>query len=154
MSYTFDNYTGQTFEPYTGPTQSSYINPTITGDAYTGASDLSAKVTRAQWEDYKTRFQPVIDELTGYVDGTARKDALRNAQGLSMQAIDQGFEAAYGTADRVRSRYGLANQGLQTNSTALEKAKQKVNAMNQLTRESQDRALYLASGLGGTQASA
>lgn len=147
MSYTLENYVSPTFTAYSGESPITDIDP-ISGDQYTGASDLFARVTRAQWEDYKARYQPVIESLVSSVTGSGAEALRTQAVQGATQAIDTGFELAAGTADRMRSRYGLSASPEQSNSTALEKARQKVNAINLTNRDIRDRNLSLVSGLG------
>lgn len=147
MSYTLENYVSPTFTAYSGDAPIGQIDP-LGSDRYTAASDLFAQVTRAQWEDYKARYLPVIESLVDSTTGASAEDLRSQAVQGATEAIDTGYGLASETANRMRARYGLAASPEQSNSTALQKARDKVNAINQTNREITDRNMMLVSGLG------
>lgn len=152
MSYTLENYVSPTFTAYEGRAPIQEVG-NYSGDPYTGASDLFAQVTRAQWEDYKARYLPVIEDLISSATGEKAEELRSQAVKGATEAIDVGYGLAEQTADRMRSRYGLSAAPDQTNSTALQKARDKVNAINLTNREIKDRNMALVSGLGSPSTS-
>jgi hypothetical protein len=74
-----------------------YIDPNAAFSGDQGASAVLGKLYRAQWEDWKTRFQPYIGKLAGVASDTN-------------YAAGQGSNAAAA----VNTGYANATQGLQT----------------------------------------
>ncbi len=73
----------------------TYINPDDAFSGDQGASTVLGKLYRAQWDDWKTRFQPYISKLA---DLSSDKN----------YAAEQGSKAA----DAIGVGYGNATQGL------------------------------------------
>ena len=138
--------TSSSYTPYTGESPITQIDTNIT-DMYDGAKNLSAQVTRAQWEDYKLRYAPIVENLVNSVVGEnaakMSQQVVNNASGF----VDTAFQNARGTAERTASAYGLSMPAMSQRSSALEKAKQKVNAINQTRRSINERNTQIATGL-------
>ena len=135
-----------TYSPYTGTSPITQVDTEIT-DLYSGAADLQAQVTRAQWEDYKLRYAPIVENLVDSVVGPnaaqTQQQVVNNASGF----VDTAFSNSRGTAERMASAYGLSMPQRSDRSSALEKAKEKVNAINQTRRSITDRNMSIATGL-------
>lgn len=79
-----------------------YIDPNTAFSGDQGASSVLGQLYRAQWEDWKTRFQPYVSKLA---DIASDKD----------YAAGQGANAAAA----VNTSYANAQQGLQTQRAGL-----------------------------------
>lgn len=136
-----------TYTPYIGESSISQIDTTMS-DPYEGAENLRAAITRAQWDDYKLRYQPILENLVDSVTGENAQMKRAQTIGNVSTAIDQAYTSAAGTRQRTADRFGLAVPQQGSNSTALDKARNKVNAINQTRRAIDDRNMSLASGIG------
>ena len=136
-----------TYSPYQGDTPISQINTNIT-DEYDGAKNLQAQVTRAQWEDYKLRYAPILENLVDSVIGPNAQKLANQAVNNATNAVDTAFSNSFGTANRMAGSYGIEVPSYSRESSALAKAKEKVNAINQTRRAIADRNLGIATGLG------
>lgn len=85
------------------PQETGPLLLTQAGGDNSGSTNL-ARVHRAEWEDYKSRFVPVENELFDmYYDDAGRKEAVKEA-GLTMEgAFDRSMEQG----DRNLQRYGI-----------------------------------------------
>jgi hypothetical protein len=135
------------------PTSSAYgnINPTnYLMDKKEGASNLSAAVTRAQYQDYLNRFAPVEDYLVGQIDGRNTRDLGLDVARANQSVINAGTNMQ-GQQQRSMGRYGLQYSGPSiANSNDITGGR--VAAMNQARMADEERALSLMSGSGQTAA--
>jgi hypothetical protein len=81
--------------PYVGPNQN-------TGDDKY-ASKMRANLARAQWADYKQRFQPYEDQMTAMAE-----EGPGDMVGTATSQAGEQFDAGLGVAARQRERYGLS----------------------------------------------
>lgn len=137
---------GTTYSPYTGNTPITQIDTNIT-DMYDGAKNLQAQITRAQWEDYKLRYAPIMENLIDSVTGSNSSAMTQQVINNATSAVDSAYANARGTAQRMAGAYGLSIPQYSKTSSALDKAKEKVNAINQTRRAIGDRNMALATGL-------
>lgn len=91
--------------------------------------ETQAALTRANWERYKERFQPLEDYLFGMVNNPQYQQQ-QVAQNLG--SFNQSFENAQGTFDRNLGRYGLTLNGME--------------------QQAYDRNMNLTQGLGQVEA--
>ena len=137
---------GTSYSPYTGSTPITQIDTNIT-DQYDGAKNLQAQVTRAQWEDYKLRYAPIIENLVDSVTGPNAAAMTQQVVNNATSAVDTAYANSLGTAQRMAGAYGIAMPQYSKTSSALDKAREKVNAINQTRRAITDRNMALATGL-------
>jgi hypothetical protein len=133
------------------PTDSAYgnINPSnYLMDKKEGASNLSAAVTRAQYQDYLNRFAPVENFLVGQVDGRNTKDLGLDVARANQSVINAGANMQ-GQQERSMGRYGLQYKGPSIGSSN-DITGGRVAAMNQARMADEERALSLMSGSGQT----
>lgn len=133
------------------PTSSAYgnIDPSnYLMDKKEGASNLSAAVTRAQYQDYLNRFAPVEDYLVGQIDGRNTRDLGFDVARANQSVTNAGVNMQ-GQQQRSMGRYGLQYSGPSiANSNDITGGR--VAAMNQARMADEERALSLMSGSGRT----
>ena len=131
------------------PTDSAYgnINPSnYLMDKKEGASNLSAAVTRAQYQDYLNRFAPVENFLVGQVNGRNTKDLGLDVARANQSVMNAGANMQ-GQQERAMGRFGLAYNGPSIGSSN-DITGGRVAAMNQARMADEERALSLMSGSG------
>lgn len=131
------------------PTDSAYgnINPSnYLMDKKEGASNLSAAVTRAQYQDYLNRFAPVENFLVGQVDGRNTKDLGFDVARANQSVMNAGVNMQ-GQQERAMGRFGLQYNGPSIGSSN-DITGGRVAAMNQARMADEERALSLMSGSG------
>lgn len=114
------------------------------------ASTKRASLVRDQWNDYKTRFQPVeqkiIDAMGTGINTTFNEAGQQEAQ----KAVDTAFTTAKATAGRDQARFGinLTPQQSRAQDTVMqvEKAASMANAKNTATQWDIDRRNAVMSG--------
>jgi hypothetical protein len=135
------------------PTNSAYgkIDPSsYLGDKKEGATNLSAAVQRAQYQDYLNRFAPVENFLVGQVDGRNTKDLGFDVARANQSVINAGANMQ-GQQERAMGRFGLQYKGPSI-GTSNDITGGRVAAMNQARMADEERALSLMSGSGQTAA--
>lgn len=131
------------------PTDSAYgnINPAnYLMDKKEGASNLSAAVTRAQYQDYLNRFAPVENFLVGQVDGRNTRDLGFDVARANQSVMNAGTNMQ-GQQERAMGRFGLQYNGPSIGSSN-DITGGRVAAMNQARMADEERALSLMSGSG------
>lgn len=123
-------------------------NQAFRGDQ--GASRLLGQLNRAQWNDWRNRFAPYIDELAraaqdNNAPGAAAANA-SNAVGLAFDSSQQGLA-------QQRQGYGISQtpqqQAAEERRTSLERSASMVSAGNEARISAQDRQdAILAGGMG------
>lgn len=123
-------------------------NQAMIGDQ--GASELLGQLNRAQWEDWKNRFAPYVDELARIAlddnaPGVAAANA-SNAVGLAYDNSQQGLALQ-------RQSYGInqtpQQQAAEQRRTSVERSASMVSAGNEARISAQDRQqAILAGGMG------
>jgi hypothetical protein len=135
------------------PTASAYgnIDPSnYLKDKKKGASDLSAAVERAKFQDYLNRFAPVENYLVGQVDGRNTKDLGFDVARANQSVMNAGANMQ-GQQERAMGRFGLQYKGPSI-GTSNDITGGRVAAMNQARMAGEERALSLMSGSGQTAA--
>jgi hypothetical protein len=124
-----------------------YVDPTQTGKHQ--ASNTRADLARAQWDDYKTRFQPVENILLGAATGDERMD---DFMGRSTENVNQQYDMADQAYKRGINRYGISptprQQQAHDKSFGLSKASTEVSLRNQTRSHIADSNLEMLSGAG------
>ena len=133
------------------PSSSAYgsIDPSMyLSDKRKGASNLSAAVQRAQYQDYLNRFAPVENYLVGQVNGRTTQDLGFDLARANQSVINAGSNMQ-GQQERAMGRFGLQYRGASmANSNEITGGR--VAAMNQARMADEERALSLVSGSGRT----
>lgn len=116
--------------------------------AFHSASNLRSRIAREQWEDYKTRFQPLENTLLNLV-GNRQKfvtEQVNNAQGL----INKQFASAPGQIERRIHSYGLSispeQQQQIDNRMSYDKSLAMVQGSNMAKRTADDQITELIGG--------
>lgn len=121
------------------------LNPTTRGSQ--SGSDNMAKIHRAQWEDYKSRFAPVEDMLfSRFNDETNKTEAVNSAAETMGSAFDRSREQG----DRELSRYGLNVSGPKAENRdvtfGLKKAAATAGAKNAMRTAKEDQKMGIMNG--------
>jgi hypothetical protein len=116
------------------------------GGKNSGSKNL-AKVHRAEWEDYISRFAPIEDKLIAmYNDGEGRAESVEKAGETAGLAFNRSREQT----DRTFSRYGLNLTDRQKTSRdknqALEKTAAMAGAKNSMREAKEDQRMNIMSG--------
>lgn len=133
------------------PSASAYnsINPAnYLYDKKKGASNLSAAVQRAQYQDYLNRFAPVENFLVNSLDGRNTKDLGYDLARANQSVISAG-QNMQGQQERAMGRFGLQYRGPSI-ADSNEITGGRVAALNQARMADEERALSLMSGSGRT----
>lgn len=127
----------------------TYVSPS---SGKKSAQNTRADLARAQWNDYKRRFQPIEDMLVNNVTSGERLDTALAKGG---EAIGQQYGIADGTFKRNSSRYGAGltpqQQGRHEKRLGLSKAATEANMRNSTRRAVQDSNMGLMTGMGGAK---
>lgn len=112
------------------------------------AANTRARIAREQWEDYKSRFQPLEDTLLGYVQNKGNfSDSLKTG---ARRSIQEQFGSATGMAERRLSSYGLTMPQEQKQrfqrQVSYDKNLAEVGAMNQIDRFADDQLYTILGG--------
>ena len=82
-----------------------YINPeAVNNDKYEGASNTLAQLNRAQWNDWKARFKPRLEQLAGYAQSG---ELTQQSVGLAKDAVGQSFDSMAAKQQRRQSDLGI-----------------------------------------------
>lgn len=113
------------------------------------AEDNYAKLTRAQWEDYKRRFVPIEDELinsTSY----ANPEVLTKAIGQGKEAVNKTFDVSSEMQNRAIGRYGISQDpaqiALRRRMEGLNRSAAIVDAANRIRQRIADRNREITTG--------
>lgn len=107
------------------------------------AADTYAKITREQYQDWKTRFYPKQKELMDLAtNGKLLQDQLGRVDGNSANALRSAQQA---TANR-NARMGVAAPNAQDNSQGLRMALMTAGTENGLREQEQARQMGILTG--------
>lgn len=128
----------------------SYIDPGQAFQGDQGASKLLGQLNRAQWEDWKTRFAPVITQLA---DEATDPNAAQNAATQASNAVGLAFDTSQTINNQNRERYGVSlspeQQQAQERATNVGRSAASVSAGNEARISALDRQQsILAGGMG------
>jgi hypothetical protein len=90
-------------EPASTTPNSIDPNQAFTGNQ--GASQLLGQLNRAQWEDWKQRFAPYVEQLAGEATDP---NAATNAATQAKDAVGLAFDSAATINNQSREKYGIA----------------------------------------------
>ena len=127
-----------------------YIDPNEAFRGDQGASSVLGKLYRAQWDDWKTRFQPYIGKLA---DLSSDKDYAAGQGANAAAAVNTGYENTMRGLDMHRSGMGIEQSPAQAQAEqrklSLGRAADGAAAYNEAkisARDMQDQVL--AGGMG------
>jgi hypothetical protein len=129
---------------------SIYAEYGINPNAKDKANQLTAAITRKQYDDYRTRFRPYLEKLRDQVspENVAQQKAQWGSQ-IAQQAASAPTQAL-GITSRNQSRYGTSmdgrSQGYGMRMSELQAASNQVGQTNQTNQALDDRAAVLLSG--------
>lgn len=131
-------------------TTTTAINPSWYVDPYGGkASDVSARLTRSTWEDFKKVYQPIARELMASTSYMNPQNALDDAQG-AIQKVNTAFDTSSAMRNATMSSYGIAPTAEQSANqqrlTTLNRSASVVDAANRILKNIADRDRALAIG--------
>ena len=141
--------TGGLYAAPTGYTPQSAYTP-INPDAYKnykkeGAQKLNADLTRAQWADYESRFQPVENIALGLMRGKNTADLGYDLE-RTRQTIDSTATNYQGQQGRAMDRYGLGAKG--GIAGTVDTASAMVGGLNAARFADESRRMNMISGSG------
>lgn len=127
-----------------------FVNPAQAFDGKQGASNLLGQLNRAQWEDWKRRYQPRIQELIGIATDA---EAGSKAASLASSSMGQAFDSSARDAAHDRRSLGVQlsprEQAEQDRIHKVSRAAASVSAGNEARIAAQDRQqMVLAGGMG------
>lgn len=114
-----------------------------------GASNLSAAVQRAQYQDYLNRFAPVENYALGQINGRETRDLGFDLARANQSVMNAGLNL-HGQQERAMGRFGLDYKG-PTIAQSNDITGGRVAAMNQARMADEDRALSMVSGTGKSE---
>jgi hypothetical protein len=114
------------------------------------ASELSAAITRQQFNDYQTRFSPYLTQLNSSVSDEAIKQRQTDMMGLINQQAAMQPQLTMQASQRNLSRYGAAQdpraQGFGLRMAQLDSAANASKQINQMNSDIEDTSMALLSG--------
>lgn len=129
---------------------SIYSDYGVSSSSKTAANQLTAAITRQQYDDYQTRFAPYLNTLTDQVsDSQIAADKSKWNNEFLGQAQNNGL-MAQGMTNRNLSRFGVSQDSrTQNSSKRLADIQATGNAnsnMNTMSQSIDDRVMSLLSG--------
>jgi len=114
------------------------------------ASELSAAITRQQFNDYQTRFSPYLKQLNNAVSDSAIQQRQSDMMGLINQQANAQPQLTQAMSQRNLSRYGAAQdpraQGFGLRMAQLDSAANAAKQINQMNSDIKDTSMALLSG--------
>jgi hypothetical protein len=118
----------------------------VKGD--TSASELKAKIAREQWEDYKTRFQPLENILLGYAGNKGK--FVSDAMGQAQTGVNNAYSGGQAQTERRLQSYGLQVtpevQQRIAGKLQFQKGLAGVQAQNMAARQAEDQVSSIIGG--------
>lgn len=114
------------------------------------AQELSAAITRQQFNDYQTRFMPYLQQLNSMVSPAAVKEQQAEWTNNVMQQYQTAPQQGFGLTQRNLARYGaaqdprVASSGMITSQ--IDAAANAVAQINSGNQQIKDRGMVLLSG--------
>lgn len=136
--------------PSESQTAGTHVDPQAAFQGSQGASDTIGRLSRAQWEDWKTRFRPYINSLA---DAATQPGADEEAANMAQESMATAFDNSAQAQDMQRQGMGLqvsqAQREADQRRRALQKTASMATAGNQARVSAQDRqSKILAGGMG------
>jgi hypothetical protein len=114
------------------------------------ASELSAAITRQQFNDYQKRFSPYLTQLNSAVSDSAIQQRQTEMTGLINQQAGLQPQLSQASAQRNLSRYGAAQdqraQGYGLRMAQLDASANAAKQINQMNSDIKDTSMALMSG--------
>lgn len=131
-------------------TMAIYVNPADAFKGSQGASNTLGQLYRAQWEDWKTRFSPYIDQLTSL----AQDPAYAAGQGnTAASAVNTSYANTASGLQMQRQGMGVnltpAQQAAEQRQLSLGQAADAASAYNQAKISARDLQDQILAGSGG-----
>ena len=114
------------------------------------AQELSAAITRQQFNDYQARFMPYLQQLNNMVSPAAVKEQQSEWTNNVMQQYQTAPQQGFGLTQRNLARYGaaqdprVASSGMRTSQ--IDAAANAVAQINSGNQQIKDRGMVLLSG--------
>lgn len=126
------------------------VNPGQAFDGDQGASKLLGDLNRAQWNDWKNRFSPYVDQLAAVAqDADAPQAAANNASNAMGLAFDANEQAQAQDQQSFGVNLTPEQQQAQERRNNVTRSASMVSAGNQARISAQDRqSAILAGGMG------
>jgi hypothetical protein len=127
-----------------------YVNPSAAFAGDQGASTVLGQLSRAQWDDWKARFQPYVDKLANI----ATSDSFAGEQAATAtESVNKSFDSANKGLQMQQQGMGLtlspAQQAAQDRKMQLGRASASVDASNNARISARDlQEQIMAGGLG------
>lgn len=111
------------------------------------ADENRARLTRAQWWDYKNRFVPIENELIGQI---GNRQVYSQSVSRALDAVDQSFDTSRDEMMRGLSRYGAAPSAQETQTLMRQsgraEAAAKAGAANRTRTQVKNRNMQILGG--------
>ena len=116
------------------------------------ADDTMAEITREAWEDWQTRYEPVLDQMLNLVDShQLMTDQLNRVAGNEQNALN----TAQVTQSNDMGRYGLGSaSNPQDQSDSISAALSDASTKNGIRSAEQQRDMNILTGSGSKAAGA
>ncbi len=109
----------------------------VSSDQY--ASNTMSQIHRAEWEDYKSRYLPRLQDSIAYATGD--KPITEGVQRAG-DSVDRAYQTSIGTNQRDLSRYGVSETAEESSNrsrlASISQGAEKVAAQNQTRLQVQD----------------
>lgn len=113
------------------------------------ASDILSKLTRAQWQDYKDRFQPIESALMNQTTYN-NPDLVKNSIATGMNTVNNAYDSAISARGNMLSRYGVNQradeQAAASRSSQINRSTALVDTANRIRMRLEDRNREIALG--------
>lgn len=125
-----------------------YVDPSkVNRSKHTGASSVLADLNRAQWNDWKARFQPRLEQLAKYAESG---ELTHKAIGIADESMGQSFNQARTNQQMQNQSLGINQSAAQKNTydrtMGLAQASSTAAARNQARIAGQDRDMQILAG--------
>jgi hypothetical protein len=148
----FDSTTGVVGNVVSQPSNLSgmYSQYGVDQNSKKKASELSAAITRQQFNDYQARFSPYLSQLNNAVSDSAIAQRQTEMTGLINQQAGLQPQSSQAMTQRNLSRYGAAQdpraQGYGLRMAQLDSAANAAKQINQMNSDIKDTSMALMSG--------
>jgi hypothetical protein len=127
-----------------------YVDPNAAFSGKQGASNVLGQLSRAQWEDWKARFQPYVDKMANI----ATSDTFAGEQAATAtDSVNKSFDSAAKGLQMQQQGMGLTlspvQQAAQDRKLQLGRASASVDASNNARISARDlQEQIMAGGMG------
>lgn len=139
------NWNGGGALPYDGGLFT--VNPNLAFKGKDGGTDLVGRISRAQWDQYKSTWMPAIEAAMAEIGS---EEVLNNQIARSENAVNQQYDNAMADTMNTLSGYGVSLDGDQMNSltrrNAFDRDKALGSARNITRQAKAERDMQLIAG--------